>query len=192
MDFEFQILEKIKDLNPNMSWVYYTLLSIGTVYTFFVFIKNKITSTQLYNLLKLITEVPKNITEISEGQKKIFSEIKLQSKIINSILETLELAQFLCDSEGKCVKVNSKWISLTGLSEEEAQGHNWLISVHYEDRDRIQLKWTDMIENNTPFEEVFRYEHRVTKVITKVKCTALDVLDENDQRLFIIGLSRVL
>lgn len=182
----------INELKPNITFVYYSLLIIGLLYTTFKFIKNKIKDTGFFNLIKLITEVPQTIVEIREGQKKIFSEIKLQSKIINSILDTLELAQFLCDSEGKCIKVNSKWISLTGLSQEEAHGHNWLISVHYEDRDRVQSKWTDMIEQNTPFEEVFRYQHRVNKTITKVKCTAIDVLDDKDERLFIIGLSKVL
>lgn len=182
----------IKDIKPNISLVYYSLLIIGILITCFKFIKNQIKDTTIFNLLKLITEVPQTIIEIKEGQNKIFTEIKLQNKIINSILDTLELAQFLCDSEGKCIKVNSKWISLTGLSEEDAHGHNWLISVHYEDRDRIKLKWTEMLENNTPFEEVFRYQHRVNKTITKVKCTAIDVLDDKDQRLFIIGLSKVL
>ena len=49
-----------------------------------------------------------------------------------------------------------------------------------------------MIHDNTPFEEVFRYQHRVTKAITKVKCTATDVMDEDGKRIFIIGLSRIL
>jgi hypothetical protein len=49
-----------------------------------------------------------------------------------------------------------------------------------------------MIAYNTPFEEIFRYQHRVTGLITKVKCTATDVTDENDNRIFILGLSRVL
>lgn len=181
-----------KEIKPNITFIYYTLLIIGILITVFKFIKNKIEKTDAFNLLKLITEVPETIVEIKDGQQKIFSELKLHNKMVGSILDTLELAQFLCDAEGKCIKVNSKWISITGLSEEDAHGHNWLISVHYEDRDRIQLKWTDMIENNTPFEEVFRYEHRVTKVITKVKCTAIDVLDDKDERLFIIGLSKVL
>ena len=179
-------------LKDNTTWIYYTLTIIGVAYTFWGFVKYRVRKTDLFNLVKLITEVPATIVEIKEGQKDIFSEIKLQSKVINSILDTLELAQFLCDPTGKCIKVNSKWISLTGLSEEEAHGHNWLLSVHYEDRDRVQLKWHSMIESNTPFEEVFRYQHRVTNVITKVKCTATDVLDENEQRLFILGLSKVL
>jgi hypothetical protein len=49
-----------------------------------------------------------------------------------------------------------------------------------------------MISYNTPFEEIFRYQHRVTNVITRVKCTATDVVDDSGNRIFILGLSRVL
>ena len=49
-----------------------------------------------------------------------------------------------------------------------------------------------MVAYNTPFEEIFRYQHRVTGVITKVKCTATDVNDDDGERIFILGLSRVL
>jgi PAS domain S-box-containing protein len=179
-------------IKDNINWFYYALSALGILYTFYRFSTKVIKKTDWFNLLKLITEVPATILEMKDRQTEIFHEIKLQNKLVNSIIETLELAQFLCDSEGKCIKVNSKWISLTGLSEEEAYGHNWLLSIHYEDRDKVQKKWVDMIEHNTPFEEVFRYRHRVTKMITKVKCTATDVVDENNNRLFIIGLSRVL
>lgn len=183
------VIDYIKD-NPDK--IYHVVGILGGLITCFISLKRILSKTRFLDLIKLITEVPSSIIDIKEGQKEIFSEIKLQSKVINAILETLELAQFLCDSEGKCIKVNSKWISLTGLSEEEAHGHNWLLSVHHEDRENIQEKWIEMIENNCPFEEVFRYQHRVTGIITKVKCTATDVVDENNQRLFILGLSRVL
>ena len=179
-------------LKENTNWIYYTLTIIGILYTFFGFVKYKIKRADWFNLLKLITEVPSTIVEIKEGQKQIFNEIKLQGKLVNSILDTLELAQFVCDFDGKCIKVNSKWISLTGLSEEEALGHHWLLSVHIDDRQNIQNKWHDMVTDNTPFEEIFRYHHRVTGLITKVKCTAIDVDDEDGKRIFILGLSRVL
>jgi hypothetical protein len=67
-----------------------------------------------------------------------------------------------------------------------------LLSIHHEDRDRVSEKWHDTIENNTPFEEVFRYNNRITNVITKVRCTATDVFDKDDKRMFILGLSRIL
>lgn len=179
-------------LSQNINAIYSILAIIGVLYGFYKFISKTFKKTEFYNLLRLLNETPEMIVEIKEGQKKIYNEIKLQGKVVNTILDTLELAQFICDFEGKCIKVNSKWISLTGLSEEEAHGHNWLLSVHIDDRQEVQRKWYNMIEDNTPFEEIFRYQHRVTGIITNVKCTATDVTDENNNRIYILGLSRVL
>jgi PAS domain S-box-containing protein len=184
--------EIISKLKTNPEPIYWFLSIIGLLYTAFKVVFTKFKKSKFANLLKLITEVPETIRLIKEDQREIYSEIKLQSKVINAILDTLELAQFLCDHDGKCIKVNSKWISLTGLSEEDALGNNWLLSVHSNDRDRVHEKWNDMVENKSPFEETFRYHHRVTGIITKVKCTATDVIDENNNRLYILGLSRVL
>jgi len=179
-------------LHNNINTIYYTLVVLGLIYGIFKFLAKLIVKTEFYNLLRLLKETPELIVEIKEGQSEIYKEIKLQGKVVNAILDTLELAQFICDSEGKCIKVNPKWTSLTGLSEGEAHGHNWLLSVHIEDRQSVQKKWYNMITHNTPFEEIFRYQHRVTDVITKVKCTATDVEDENGKRIFVLGLSRVL
>lgn len=179
-------------LNENINIIYYTLTVLGILYGGFRFITKLIVKTDSYNLLRLLKETPELIVDIKKGQAEIYKEIKLHGKVVNAILDTLELAQFICDSEGKCIKVNPKWTSLTGLSEGDAHGHNWLLSVHIDDRQVVQKTWYNMITFNTPFEEIFRYQHRVTEVITKVKCTATDVEDENGKRIFVLGLSRVL
>jgi len=179
-------------LKDNVGWIYFTLSLVGVLYTFYRFSSKKIKQADWYNVLRLISETPETIVQIKNGQTQIYNEIKLQRKIVNSILDTLELAQFICDSEGKCIKVNNKWMSLTGLSEDDAHGHSWLLSIHPEDRQSIQKKWHNMLAYDTPFEETFRYQHRITQVITKVKCTATDVDDETGKRIFILGLSRVL
>ena len=176
----------------NLTIVYYIITIVASLYAFYRFFSKFFKKTEAYNVIRLIKETPELVVKIKDLQKDIYNEIKLHGKLVNSILDTLELAQFICDSEGKCIKVNSKWISLTGLSEEEASGHHWLLSVHLDDRQNIQKKWYNMINYNTPFEEIFRYQHRVTGVITKVKCTATDVDDEEGNRIFILGLSRVL
>ena len=187
-----QLIQLFRDNGTSITNVYYIFAVVGALYAFFRFIKKLIVKTDSYNLLRLIKETPELIVDIKKGQSEIYKEIKLHGKVVNAILDTLELAQFICDSEGKCIKVNPKWTSLTGLSEGEAHGHNWLLSVHIEDRQSVQKKWHHMIAYNTPFEEIFRYQHRVTEVITKVKCTATDVEDENGKRIFVLGLSRVL
>jgi len=182
----------MKNLLQDVDHLYYALAIMGVLYTVFKFISKGVSNSDWYNLIRLIKETPENIVQIKKGQTEIFKEIKLQGKLVNSILDTLELAQLVCDARGECIKVNSKWISVTGLSQDEAHGNNWLISIHPEDRQSVQKKWHNMIAYNTPFEETFRYQHRITESITKVKCTAIDVEDEDGNRVYILGLSRVL
>ena len=179
-------------LSANATWVYYVISIIGVLFTSFLYIKNKVKKSKFSTLLSLITEVPVSIKNIESHQKLLYSEMKLQGKVVSAILDTLDLAHFISDAKGQCIKVNSKWISITGLPESDALGHNWLLSVHPEDREHIEEKWQHMVDNNAPFEEVFRYQNRITAVITKVKCHATDVLDENSDRIFILGFSRIL
>lgn len=182
------LIEFAKD---NGSWIYYALAVIGASYTGYRFISKAFNQSALNLYMSLIKEVPQSIKNIERNQTLLYSEIQVQSKTIAAVLDTLELAHFLCDSAGKCIKVNSKWITLTGLPERDALGHNWLLAIHPDDREHVQEKWQDMVENYNPFEEVFRYQHRLTQQITKVKCHATDVQDENGQRVFILGFSRV-
>jgi PAS domain S-box-containing protein len=178
-------------VQSNSAWLYYIASAIGACITIYKYIRRKIARLEINTYLSLIKEVPLSVKNIERSQSLLYSEVQLQSKIIAAVLDTLELAHFLCDSKGKCIKVNSKWITLTGLPEREALGHNWLLAIHHDDRDRVQEKWQDMLENYTPFEEVFRYQHRLTHEITTVKCHATDVLDDNGNRVFILGFSRV-
>lgn len=175
----------------NSSWMYYTLTVLGVVYTVYRTACKMFNQSALNLYFSLIKEVPQSIKNIERNQTLLYSEIQVQSKTISAVLDTLELAHFLCDSAGKCIKVNSKWITLTGLPERDALGHNWLLAIHPDDREHVQEKWQDMVENYNPFEEVFRYQHRITQQITTVKCHATDVQDENGQRVFILGFSRV-
>lgn len=174
------------------TWVYYALSALGMLWAAYRVIKRLIKQSDASILISLIKEVPASIKNIERSQSMLYSEVQMQSKIIAAVLDTLELAHFLCDSNGKCIKVNSKWITLTGLPERDALGHNWLLAIHPEDRERVQDKWQEMLEKCTPFEEVFRYQHRITEEITTVKCHATDVVDDAGNRVFILGFSRVL
>jgi PAS domain S-box-containing protein len=185
-DFFLEIIKK------HSTWLYYAVSTALTLFSTYLYIKKKLTNSDIKEFLDSLKEMPLSIKEIAQHQTHIYSEIKLQGKLIYTMLDTLELAHFLCDAMGKCIKVNSKWIQLTGMSESEALGHNWLLSIHPEDRDHVQEKWHDMVENRIPFEETFRYQHRITEEITMVKCHATDVLDDNGNRVFILGFSRLL
>jgi len=179
-------------LTENVQNFYYFLSVVAILYTAYSLLIKRIKNSFFSTSIQLISQVPEKITNIKEVQSSMYSQMQLQYKIVNSILESLEIGQFVCDSNGDCIRVNGKWVSLTGLTESEALGHNWLLSVHPSDREFVQEKWINLIEHNTPFEEIFRYQHRISKDITKVKCTATDIFDDNNKRVFILGLSKVL
>jgi PAS domain S-box-containing protein len=189
MEDKFEIF---KFLETHVHFAYYAIGILSMCYTFFMFLKHYYEKTKLHEMIKLITEVPSAIKEIQLNQSKMYSQLRLQNNVVTTILDSLELAQFLCDSEGKCTNVNNHWVNLTGLSEKEALGHNWLLSIHHDDRDIIKDRWLSLIEMSSPFEESFRYQHRISGVITKVRCTATEIRNENDERIFIIGLSKVI
>jgi len=136
--------------------------------------------------------MPEKLDHIKNLQSDMYCQIQLQNKISNCILDNIDIAQMICDSEGRCIKVNSKWTSMTGLGESECLGHNWLLAISTpEEREYIKNKWNDMIENNTPFEETFSYQNRISNQTTKVKCTASDILDEKKSRIYILALSKI-
>lgn len=176
----------------NANNIYYILSILAILYTIVAFSHKKIKNHKITSYLKSFSEVPEKINEITKSQKEIFSEIRLQNKTINAVVDSLEIAQFISDADGRCIQVNAKWVSLTGLTESEASGYKWLISVHPDDRADIEDKWHKMVDSKAAFEETFRYKNRVTGEVTHVKCTATDINDDNNQRVFILGFSKVL
>lgn len=169
--------------------------AIGILTTLIFILKLLINSYKTSTLRKFVLDLcnlPSLIQIINNRQNKIFNEIRLQGKINTAIVDILDLAQSLYDSNGLCIKVNRKWVSITGMPESEALGNNWLLAVHPDYKDEISEKWDKMIKLKVPFEEIFVYVNRVTAENIKVKATATDVLNEANEREFILGFSIVI
>jgi len=166
---------------------------IGILTTLIFILKLLINSYKTSTLRKFVLDLcdlPSLIQIINKRQSKIFNEIRLQGKINTAIVDILDLAQSLYDR--LCIKVNRKWVSITGMTESEALGNNWLLAVHPDYKDEISEKWDKMVKLKVPFEEIFIYVNRVTAENIKVKATATDVLNEENEREFILGFSVVI
>lgn len=155
-------------------------------------IKNIYNNSSFHKFLSDAYNLPTILKSIEGRQYRIFTELKLQSKINNAIIDILDLAQSLYDKDGLCIKVNRKWVSITGMTESEAMGNNWLLAVHPDYKDEVSEKWDKMVKCRVPFEEVFIYVNRVTSENIKVKAAATDVLNEVNEREFILGFSIVI
>lgn len=90
--------------------------------------------------------------EIVQNQKEL--ELKnAEKKIKQSIIKYETLANitpvgvFLTKPNGYTTYVNPKWTTISGLSQSEALGYNWLNAVHPEDKIQTKKGW-DLATNN--------------------------------------------
>lgn len=93
--------------------------------------------------------------------------------------------KYECDVNGYCIRVNYKWRELTGLSEEDALGNQWLKAVHPKDREELQKNWGLFITKSIPFEAEYRLIHPQTLNETYVIGKAIKKEDKNNIHIII-------
>lgn len=71
-----------------------------------------------------------------------------------TLAEVAPVGIFHTDATGYTTYVNPSWCQITGLSEEEGLGNNWLKAVHEEDRNELISGWQDAVKiKETSFSE---------------------------------------
>lgn len=117
---------------------------------------------------------------------------------VNTLLEKDEINFYLdnqpkyeCDSNGHCHKVNYKWRDLTGLSENNAIGNQWMRAIHPGDRDRVHTAWENFIHKHYPFEENYRIVNLVENKVLYVRGIAKAIKNDNNIDL-IVGTFEVI
>ncbi len=64
---------------------------------------------------------------------------------------SVPVALFHADARGEIQAVNPAWISLTGLSAQQASGEAWLDVIHPEDREALRDAWRHAVAKIEPF-----------------------------------------
>ncbi len=64
---------------------------------------------------------------------------------------------FHTDENGDTAYVNPRWCQITGLSSEEALGHNWLNAVHKDDKKNIIKEWKSAVSMQEISASEFRF-----------------------------------
>lgn len=179
---------------------------------------NKIENQKIYDLfdsikqnqdnyfkeISLIKTALSKILQISEkewtrnGGSSGLDKITKTKEMVNTLLEKEEINFYLdsqpkyeCDSNGLCIKANYKWRELTGLSENDALGNQWIKAIHPNDRDKVHRAWENFISKEYPFEEIYRIVNLTLSKIFVVRGRAISKTDANGIEL-IVGTFEVL
>ncbi len=84
---------------------------------------------------------------------------KLESKRIESILESLPQMAFTTDTEGKATYFTKGWYFYTGQTAGEPLGEGWASVVLPEDLSKVTEHWKRSLESGKPYQHVARYRN---------------------------------
>ncbi len=75
-----------------------------------------------------------------------------------ALVESAPIGIFATDRNGDFIQVNTTWVNLTGLNDEQSAAAGWVRAIHRDDRERVVAAWRAAVRDQHPFSEEFRIE----------------------------------
>ncbi len=97
------------------------------------------------------------IWDLKKGMAKIDTRISEIQESHHLALNLQGIAFWISNDHGECVYVSTNLCKITGRTESDLMGNNWIAWVIPDDRDRIFEAWQFSVENKSPFDEVYTF-----------------------------------
>ena len=68
----------------------------------------------------------------------------------------MSVGVFETDPEGEVIKVNRRYLRMTGRTLVEVTGNGWINTIAYRDRDRVEREWATAISEDREFESEYK------------------------------------
>lgn len=125
--------------------------------------------TDLAGVRKQVYDVENGVNGIQDIRK---SMAKIQESVLSMedsqrvFLNIQKIAFWYSTSTGECIYVSPAYCRLSGYSESELIGNNWLTVIVREHRQRVQEAWETSINLSTPFDEVYTIKKPDNSTVT--------------------------
>jgi len=104
----------------------------------------------------VVTEMkPNGGASVRDCLNRIELRQVLQEQRQWAILSDMSVGVFEADAEGEFVRVNRKYLRMTGRSPEEVIGTGWINTIALRDRERVEAEWHTAIAEEREFESEF-------------------------------------
>lgn len=90
------------------------------------------------------------------ARKQAEDALRASEARFRTLSESSPLGIYQTDAQGRDVYQNARWLEMTGMSAEAAQGDGWLRAVHPEDRAALAAEWARTVGLGQPFSCEFR------------------------------------
>ena len=78
--------------------------------------------------------------------------LRISEARFRAMSEASPLGILVSDDEGSCIYTNPAYHKICGLSFEQAQGTDWSMAIHPDDRSRVLAQWRDALRDQTPLQ----------------------------------------
>src|SRR5579871_5954523 len=102
------------------------------------------------NLRRLIPAVKRELREANVRRARRQAELALRAseQRFRTLSESSPLGIYLCDTQGRCLYVNARWMEITGVPEAQSLGLGWRHALHPEDRKRVLVEWDAYLQGD--------------------------------------------
>ena len=94
--------------------------------------------------------------EIAE-RERAEEAVRRSEDRLRLVIDTIPQQFWSGPPDGSLDFCNVRWLSYTGLTQEQVQGEGWQRMLHPDDRERVLMAWEESVAKGTPYEQEERH-----------------------------------
>lgn len=107
-----------------------------------------------------------------------FRQSRLSARVL-AVMEENSTPMWEADTNGNWTWANAAYLHVVDRSLAEIIGYGWVNSIHWDDRDRVQIQWMKAIAEHRNFEEQYRIV-TPTGTVKPISCVAKPFLPDGE------------
>ena len=108
-------------------------------------------------LQETLASVEQQVADRTDALSRAMAELKISEKQFRLITDLSPVHLFRAGPDGDATFLSPGFLSMTGLSRDQALGFGWIDSVHPEDRQRLMEGWHEALHSQVIFQAEFRF-----------------------------------
>lgn len=108
-------------------------------------------------LQEALASVEQQVTDRTHALSQAIVEVKRSEQQFRLITELSPVHLFRAAPDGEAIFLSPGFLTMIGLSAQQARGFGWMAAVHPDDRERLMAGWHDALQSQVVFQAEFRF-----------------------------------
>ena len=104
-----------------------------------------------------LASVEQQVAERTNALSRAMADLKVSEQQFRLITDLSPVHLFRAGPDGDVKYLSPGFMTMTGLTQQEALGYGWIQAVHPDDRDRLMANWEEALRSQAVFQGEFRF-----------------------------------